>query len=571
MGIICGIYRRDGKNVDIRVSFSMMQELSNYPLDAKDAWQSDQVFLGNCAQYLTLESYQKKTPCFYSTGNYVITADAVLDNREELFNLLDIKDRKLEDITESDLILRTYQKWGEKCPAYLLGDFAFAIWDAQRKEMFCAVDHTGNRTLYYYIAPHIFAFSTLINPLLCLKEIGRKYSEEWICDFLSIPSVIHQLDCELTLYQDILMLPAAHSLTVSSKGFKKRAYWIVERQKELKFKSDGEYEEALRQVFGQAIKCRLRSCRPVGIMLSGGLDSASITCLASNELKKVNQELYAFTAVPMDGFDSTGLPPARIADETRYIEALKENFSNIIFKYCPFPDKHALSDTERFFTVLEQPYKIFENLFWIDGILREAQKSGVRTMLIGGMGNTTISYGSFYQCGLSLYLSLKWFTLFQEIRAFSKVKHKHPLRVAWVLAKSFVPYEVQKFWQKRRNVNWNRPFELSPVNPVFACQMKRNERFKKFCYDPYYQKKYSAFDHRKMMLSPYHLSHLSTVYTKIALSHNMIIRDPTMDKRVIEFCLSVPVEQFIRQGQERSLIRRAMAGNRLDEPFPCGA
>ncbi|MGI6686529.1 MAG: asparagine synthase-related protein [Bacillota bacterium] len=559
MGSICGVYRCDGGRINPQLSSRMMDRLGIYPLDAQDTWQGEQVFLGNYLQYLTPQSLLEKLPYADKSFNLVITADAIIDNREELFSLLDIKDKKLKDLPDSDLILRAYEKWGRKCPSYLLGDFAFAIWDTKRKEMFCAVDHTGNRTLYYYASPRLFAFATLINPLFALEEISRDYSEAWICDFLSIPSVIHQIDPELTLYRDILMLPSGHSLTVSKGSIKKQAYWVIEKQKELKLKSDREYEEAFRQVLGQAVRCRLRSNKPLGIMLSGGLDSAAIACLAADELKKANKELHAFTAIPIKGFDSTGIPRSRIADETPYIEVMRENKENILFNYHSFPGRNALSDTAHYLKVLEQPYKICENLFWIDGILEKAQKKGVGTMLTGGVGNTTISYGSFLPCSISFFLSGKWIKLIQEIRAFGKVKNKHPLKLGLDVAKSLVPYEIQLLLH-RGEANWERPFALSPVNPDFAHLIGMKKRFKSFNYDPYYQKKLNAFHQRQMMLSPYHLSHLSAVYTKIALSRNLIIRDPAIDKRVIEFCLSVPVEQFIRKGQERSLIRRAMAG-----------
>lgn len=559
MGSICGIYLRNGEKIDPQWSSRMMKELRINPVDDSDTWQLDGVFLGNCLQHLTTESLIESLPYFHGPSNLVITGDVTLDNREELYSLLDLGDKRLKEIPDSILILHAYRKWGRECPNYLLGDFAFVIWDFNREEMFCAVDHTGNRILYYYSSPQVFAFASLIKPLLALEGVSREYSEEWICDFLSIPSVIHQLDSELTLYRDVLMLPSGHSLIISKERMIKRAYWAVEKQKELRLKSDGEYEEAFRHVLGQAVRSRLRSRKPIGIMLSGGLDSASIACLAADQLKKENKELRAYTSIPIAGFDGTGLSRRQVADETPYIETIRASKENIVFNYCSFPQRHSLSETDRFFTVLEQPYKILENLFWIDGILADARDHDVGTVLTGGVGNTTISYGSFFQCARCFLKSGRWGQLLQEIRAYGNAKHKHPMKIGLDLARSLLPYEWKKFWHQR-DINWSRPFDLCSVNPMFTRQMGMEQRFKRFDFDPFYQKKLDAFAHRKMMLSPNHLSHLGAVYTKIALSHNMIIRDPAIDKRVIEFCLSVPVEQFIRKGQERSLIRRAMAG-----------
>ena len=559
MSAICGIYNLNGDYINPEIPISMMNELEIYESDFSDTWKVGQLFFGCYTQYITPESVKEKLPYHDSISNMTITADAIIDNREELLDKLGINYESIEEIKDSFLILRAYQKWGKECPAYLIGDFAFAIWDKNAGELFCAVDHTGNRTLYYHISPKLFAFSTLIKPLFAIEEIKRKYSDEWICDYLSIPSVIHQLDSELTIYKDILLLPAAHALTVSKEGISKQVYWKVEKQKELKLKTDQEYEEAFRYVLGQAVSCRIRSIKPVGIMLSGGLDSASVACIAANELKKSGKTLQAFSSIPIEEYRNK-LPSSKIANETPYIEAIREYCGNIDVTYCRFDGKHSLSDTERFFSVFEQPYKILENLFWIDGILAQAKDKNIGIMLTGGMGNTTISYGNFRQCIISLMRSGKWIRLIKEINAYSALKKFHPIKIVSELFKSLLPYEVQKIWYKMRNGNWDVPLQLSPINPQFADQVGRRERFKKFKYDPLYIRKIHSFDYRQMMLAPSHLSHLAGIYTKISLSHNLIMRDPTIDKRVIEFCLSVPEEQYIRNGRERFLLRRAMDG-----------
>lgn len=559
MGAICGIFDLRGDSINPEISGSMMHELGKYGGDFSGTWTEGQVFLGCYTHFITPESVHEHLPYYNSKSNMAITADAILDNRGELFHKLGFDEKNCAETPDSLLILKAYEKWGKECPAHLVGDFSFAIWDGKLEELFCSVDHTGNRTFYYYHSPKYFAFSTLIKPLFSLKEIKKDYSDLWICDFLSIPSVMHQLDSELTLYKDILLLPAAHTLTVRKEGISKRAYWKVEKQPELKLKSDQEYEEALRHVLGQAVRCRTRSIKPVGVMLSGGLDSTSVACLAAHELEKRGKTLQAFSSIPMARYQNK-LSAKRIADETPYIEVVKDYSGNIDVTYCRCEGKHSLSDTDRFFSVFEQPYKILENLFWIDEILAQAELRGMGIMLTGGMGNTTISYGIFKQCLISFMHSGKWKILIRELNAYAKLKKINSLMLISDLVKSLFPYEVQELWYKMRSKNWDAPFQLSPINPQFAKQMGCRDRFKRYRYDPFYIKKTDSFQYRQMMLSPAHFSHLASIYTKISLSHHLVLRDPTMDKRVIEFCLSVPDEQYIRNGRERSLLRRAMEG-----------
>ncbi len=559
MSSICGIYRRDGAPVDPQIALALLNGLGRHEADRPGDWKDGALYFGCQLQCVTPESLREVLPDDDPQAQAVITADAIIDNRAELWDALDIDPTCRAALTDSRLILKAYQKWGRECPAHLVGDFAFAIWDRRAEELFCAVDQMGKRSFYYYLSPKLFSFATLIRPLFVNREISHKYCEEWISDYLAIPTVMHQLDSELTIYQDILMLPAGHTLTVGKDGVRKSEYWSVSRRKELRLNSDEEYEAALRDVLAEAVRCRLRSVRPVGIMLSGGLDSTSVAGIAAAELQKSDRRLRAFSSIPLKEYRNR-LPTGRIADETAFIEAVRAHCGNIAVTYCRFEGKHALSDTDRLMALLEQPYKTLENLFWIEGILARAEADNIGVMLTGGVGNTTISYGSMEQCLISLLGSGKWPAFIGELRKSAHRKQANPLRTLVDVLKFFFPYPIQKAWYQRRNPAWAAPLRLSPINPAFAARIGQPARFKQYHYDPLFIEKKDAFSYRRRMLDPAHLSHQAGVYTKIALAHRLIIRDPTLDQRVVEFCMSVPVEQYCRDGRERSLLRRAMAG-----------
>ena len=559
MSAICGIYYRDGRLVTPEIGAAMMRELSTYHTDAAGTWQEGQIFLGCQAQHITPESKREIIPYHDVPSGLTITADAIIDNRVELFDKFGIDHSRRDGMPDSLLVLQAYRKWGRDCPKYLVGDFAFAIWDKKRQEMFCAVDHTGTRAFYYYRSAGLFAFTTLIKPLFVLPEIAKKYNETWIADFLAIPSVMHQLDPELTLYQHVYLLPAGHRLTVSPERTIKQVYWRVERQFELKFKTDGAYEEAFRNVLGEAVRCRLRSIRPVGVMMSGGMDSTTVACMAARELALSGRRLQAFSAVPMLGYRDQ-LPAVMLADETPYIEAVREHAGNIDVTYCRSKGKHSLSDTDRLLAMLEQPYKIIENLFWLDGIMAVAKERNIGVVLNGSAGNATISWGDFPTYLLTLFRTGQWFRLFCDSRVFAR-RYRLPLRMLFRLLRKLLLYNVQKnlFRIKNRDL-YKELQDLSPINPSFACRTFIQERFSRFGYDPLFIKRLDSYDMRQKHLSPGFFSHLGVITTKHALAYRMALRDPTMDKRVIEFCLSVPERQYVRDGRDRFLLRRAMAG-----------
>lgn len=284
MSAICGIYYHRGGSVCPTTGVAMLDAFKQYHADDRGSWFKAGVFLGCHAQHITPESEHEKLPFFDEQTDLAITADAIIDNRQELFDRLAITYEQRNSMPDSLLILEAYKKWGHDCPKYLIGDFAFVLWDGRCRELFCATDALGTRTLYYSHTAGVFAFSTLMKPLFVVPEIERRFNDIWIADFLAMPWVMHQLDHELTLYEHIYLLPAGHTLTVGPKGISKAVYWQVTRQTELRFSSDAEYVEAFLEVFGEAVRCRLRSIRPAGVMMSGGLDSTSVACMAAQEL-----------------------------------------------------------------------------------------------------------------------------------------------------------------------------------------------------------------------------------------------------------------------------------------------
>ncbi len=284
MSVICGIYYCDGRPAAPETGAALLREFGVYHADYTGTWHGGSVFFGCHTQHVTPESVEGILPYRDELHGLTITADIIIDNRAELCDRLCIETTLRDSLPDSRLILLAYQKWDSDCPKYILGDYAFVIWDEKRQQMFCAVDPTGTRAFYYYLSGGFFAFSTLLRPLFILPEVVKKYSETWIADFLAIPTVMHQLDPELTLYEHVYLLPAGHTMTVGTGGARKQVYWQAQRQPELKLSSDAEYEDAFREVLGEAVRCRLRSTRRVGVMMSGGLDSTAVACLAAREL-----------------------------------------------------------------------------------------------------------------------------------------------------------------------------------------------------------------------------------------------------------------------------------------------
>jgi asparagine synthase (glutamine-hydrolysing) len=143
MSAITGIYHFTEEPINLQQCHNLMTALKKYPADSIQTWHSEKVFLGCHAQWITPESVGEQLPYHDSERQCTITADAIIDNREELFDKLHISKIDRSILTDSQLILLSYQKWGEEAPKHLIGDFAFMIWDQKKRKLFGARDFAG--------------------------------------------------------------------------------------------------------------------------------------------------------------------------------------------------------------------------------------------------------------------------------------------------------------------------------------------------------------------------------------------------------------------------------------------
>jgi asparagine synthase (glutamine-hydrolysing) len=237
--------------------------------DVSGIWAEAGIAIGNCLLQTTPESLYEAMPAGEAVGALRITADARLDNREELIGTLGLKDLPAASTPDSRLILEAFLKWGEDCPAHLLGDFAFAIWDRRTRTLFCARDQFGVKPFYYCEPKGCFAFCSCVDGLLQFEWVPRRLNEQRLASHLTL----FYGDTATTFYADILRLPPAHSLRVNQYGVRLARYWKLDPEIETLRDSDGQYIEEFKSIFQEAVKARLRTNGKPGSMLSGGLDS----------------------------------------------------------------------------------------------------------------------------------------------------------------------------------------------------------------------------------------------------------------------------------------------------------
>ncbi|MEK0315260.1 asparagine synthase-related protein [Cohnella sp. 56] len=554
MSAIAGVLQYGGGEETRSVyhqGLTMMSALAEFPADDIRTWSNRDLFLGCHAQWVTPESVREALPYYEEKQGLAITADVILDNREELAAKLGIRTADLGGYPDSRLLLLAYTRWGVQMPKQLIGDFAFMIWDERERRLFGARDFSGNRTLYYDDTGERFAFCTLIRPLLCLPGARTDLNEAWVAEYIGSPSRLETIDAGSTVYRRIRQVPPSHAITVHNGRVHLTRYASPEPSRPLKLSSDREYEEAFLDVFSQAVRSRLRTCKQVGSFLSGGLDSGAVVSLAARELGREGKILHTYSSIPLAS-EGGWTSKTRLADERPMIRQTVEHVGNIRDRYLRFEDRSPLSEMDGWLDTMEMPYKFIENSYWFGGIFEQARADGVGVLLNGARGNYTVSFGPAIEYYAKLFKQLRWARLYREMYRYSRFKGTSRKNIARRIRDQLLPSSV---YAGERS-------ELTRlIAPGLAERTGLFDRLRDAGVDLSGRAIPDMIAARAAQFEQvHHWTNSGTSGTKLSLRHGVWYRDPTNDLRVVRFCLSVPLDQYVRDGMDRALIRRATAG-----------
>ncbi|NJP38030.1 asparagine synthase-related protein [Alkalicoccus luteus] len=494
----------------------------------------------SCAhQWVTPESEGEILPLLQN--NYMIVADCIIDNRYELSQDLGIKTSHSKLMSDTQLILESYKKWGNKCVKKLIGDFAFIIWDSQREVCFAARDFSGTRTLYFSHTDDYLTICTTMEPLLRAFDINPEINEAWVAEYIAIPTFLDAVTVDSTIYTNIKQIPPSHSLEYKAGTINIKKYAAIDFTKQIVFQSDDQYEEMFRNILERAVRDRLRTNGKIGTYLSGGLDSTSVTAFAARNAK---DKLYSYSVLPKHNFQDW-TDKSLVPDESEYIQSFLELYPEIKPTFLRFEDQSLLSNLNNQISILETPFKFVPNMFWLEGVTYRAKQDGVKVLLNGARGNFTISHGSL-EINLSAYRRLikrgKLIKVNKELKQFCNYYRTG--------RKKMFPYLLKK------EVLSQGVYE-SIIDKNFAACHRTVEKLSSIGLTERGLKN-PALSRNNHFLHDGSWNKNGVLDTKMSLETGVWNRDPTNDLRLIQFCLAIPEEQFWKNGLDRSLIRRSM-------------
>ncbi|MBU4490835.1 MAG: asparagine synthase (glutamine-hydrolyzing) [Euryarchaeota archaeon] len=455
----------------------------------------------------------------------------------EIYNYLEIKeelkrlDHTFISSTDTEVLLKSYLQWGVECFKRFNGTWGVAIYDMRDETLVLSRDRFGKKPLYYYKDNSKILFASEVKALLKHPEIEAKVNEQKVINYAGRHYRYVDNDNE-SYFKDILQVPPSSYIVFNSKGKNnEKRYWQLTEQPLLSGKyTEKDIVEEFRTLLTDAVKIRLRSDVPVGSMLSGGMDSSSITCLAMEN----NCRIRAFSGVTGDGY----------YDESEYIDALVRQIG--------IDHSYVYPRAEDLFHTLE------EMLFYHDEpictvtwycnylITKEIAKHNIPVILTGHGGDELLAgYWDHYHY------------YFAELRASGVGDVEEVTRWQQNHQRPWEEYERERGYVER--LRCDKSIELPKHSRYLECLSPELLKH----------------DDKRLLVSPFreNLSrrlYLELMYETIppslrAEDRNMMAfsienRVPLLDYRLVEFCFNLDSSKKIRNGLGKWLLREAMKG-----------
>lgn len=539
MSAIGGILKAKGQ-IDRLHLQQQKQALSIHGPDSSGIFHSEKCGLISNLRHFTPEDPFERQPL--TEECLTIVADVRLDNREDLLSKLGLISNSRCPVTDTALILYSFRKWGRTCLDHLVGAFAFAIWNDQKDSLFLARDQRGEKTVFYHESSAGFAFASMPKGLFVLPWIERRLNERKLAEFL----VLDHSDHTTSFFQGVHRLPPAHFIEVKAGQVRIQKYWEFDLETRIFHKNKYDYVEQGRELLEKCIKSNLRSSSPVGAMMSGGLDSSIVACIAADILGKSRQPLPTFTEVP-----SVKIPendPHRYFDETPYIMEIAAKNLNIEPHFVNGLQKGLFEGIQERLRVLDAPYRNPFNQLWLEEICEQASQRGSKVLLTGQSGNMTLSYHGLWQLPKLLYTG-KWRTLKTHLTELKNEGVRFSPR--WIISNLVVAALPGHLYHACSQRSLIEPLwaNHSAIESTFAKDAKVKEVYKKRANRP-------TLDSKETRSGALPIADFIGEYNQqMSTTCGVELRDPLGDMRFAQWTFSIPESVFIAGGQRKFLAK----------------
>jgi asparagine synthase (glutamine-hydrolysing) len=532
----------------------MLAAMAYWGVDGAAVWDDGPVGLGCQFCFCTPEETEGLLPYVDEERGWVLTAGGFLANRDELLKELGLTAAEVQRLPDTLLIHRAYRRWGEDCVHHLMGDWHFALWDGRARRLFLARDHCGNTGVCYTRGPGFFAFASSRKALLALPEVPQ------VPNLLQLAQTLASwpYDGFQTAYAGIYRLPPGHCLRLADGRVKVESFWSAEQAPKVYFPREADYLEAFLEQYGRAVRTRLRSTTAISATLSGGLDSGSVCTLAARELDKRQARLAAFTSIPLED-TAPYTPERRCGDESAFVQSVAAQAGNIDVTWIKAEEISPLAGVERALQIHDEPGYAAANYYWLVALLEQVRKQSFRVLLTGQGGNATVSWPGSPVNLWPVLVQGDW-TGFR--RQFQELQHRCGLSLMGGI-KRFLAAPLVFPLKNRLQYNFlsQDPMFLrySAIHPGWAHSLSRRRLMRTLGNDPTFYTCYNPQRCRQRRIRAVQ-SEAGASWGEMSGAYGLEVRDATLDKRLVEFCLGIPEIYHYAVGLDRAVLRRAFHG-----------
>lgn len=463
-------------------------------------------------------------------GSLQLLHNGEIYNYRELRHELKGRGHRFRSQTDTEVIVRAYEEWGDDCVRRFNGMWALALWDGPRQRLFCSRDRFGVKPFYYSWDGGRLAFASELKAFRAAGALEPHLPA--VRDFLEQGYVDHT---DNTFFAGIRKLPPAHSLVVDERGLHVSRYWELEPRD-----LDGDSADAVRELFLDAVRLRLRSDVPVGTCLSGGIDSSAIVCAVDHLLRTeaenarpVGDRQRTFTAF----FEERGF------DERPFAEAVVAQTRSQPH-WVTFDSRELVDVLPSIVRTQDEPFgstSIVAQWF----VMRAAKEAGLKVMLDGQGADETLAgyHGYFGPFFADLLRSGQLRELGAELRAYRTVHGAGVGTTAVALARPFLPERVR--WAARGRARGGTAL----VHP----DLPRTETPHANGFDGGYLRR-----QMKLILMQRGLPELLHYEDRNSMAHSLEARVPFLDYRLVELLFSLSASDLIHRGRTKDVLRRAL-------------
>jgi asparagine synthase (glutamine-hydrolysing) len=535
---MCGIAGLVGARPVHRATVAAMTDLLAHrgPDDA-GLWSSPD---GRCVLGHRRLSIIDPTPAGHqpmTSGSYVVTFNGEIYNYLELAERLKQEGEHFRTSCDTEVLLAAYRRWGESCVSEFNGMFAFAIYDADRRTLFCARDRFGEKPFLFRAGDGYFSFASEYKALLPIERTIDRIDDVRLARFLFHPS--QGLDDGVnTVFPGIFQLPQAHTLTLELDRltWRIRRYWDATPDASLAALSEADAQQRFRGLLTDSVKLRLRSDVPQGSCLSGGLDSSAVVSIARTLLGDDS---------PYDTF--TGRFPGSSADEGEWADEVVRAARTRSHVAEPRPEG-LLAEIADFVWHNELPTgSASQYAQWC--VFRLAKEAGI-TVLLDGQGADELLGG--YEQYFESYLA----SLAPQERAIerARIATRYPLGLA-------TPRQRLSRGLPRRAAHGLAGAMNAGSDAAFGLAWPVAERMYRTLPKPYNAPGFhplGAALHRDMTSAT--LPVLLRYGDRNSMAHSREVRLPFCDHRLAEFVFSLPPAYLMGGVETKRLLRGALNG-----------